>query len=57
MIDVDSISLKIRTSGGEKLKLRMMPGGEGMLGALGGGEGQQRGIEALAQWMRERDAA
>lgn len=46
-----AVTLKLRTTGGEKRKLHMMRGGEGMLGKLGGGEDQQRGIEALARFF------
>jgi hypothetical protein len=51
-----AVTLKIRTTGGEKLKLMMMHG-EGLLGGLGGGEAQRRGVEALAAWFRALDAA
>jgi hypothetical protein len=47
VMDRAAVKLTIRTTGGEKLKLMMMRGGS----ALGGGEGQQRGVAALAGWF------
>ena len=45
-----SVTLKLRTTGGEKLKLVMMHG-KGVFGRLGGGETQREGVEALAEWF------
>ena len=53
VMDRASVALKIRTIGGEKLKLMMMRA-EGPLGGLGGGETQRQGIEALGAWFGER---
>ncbi|HEX8648008.1 MAG TPA: hypothetical protein VF715_14030 [Thermoleophilaceae bacterium] len=47
VMDRAAVKLTVKTRGGEKLKLMMMRGG----GVLGGGEGQQRGVEALARWF------
>jgi hypothetical protein len=47
VMDRAAVKLTIRTTGGEKLKLMMMRGG----GVLGGGEGQERGVAALASWF------
>ena len=44
--------LEIRTTDGEKLKLMLMRGEGKILGGLGGGETQRRGLEALAEWFR-----
>lgn len=53
IMDGAAVTLKLRTSEGEKLKLMMMRG-TGPLGGLGGGEGQRQGVEALAQWFAAR---
>lgn len=50
IMDGAAVTLKLRTSDGEKLKLTMMRG-TGPLGALGGGEDQRAGVEALAAWF------
>jgi hypothetical protein len=55
LMDHAAVSLEIRTTDGEKLKLMMMRGEGRVLGRLGGGEGQRRGVEALAGWFRELD--
>jgi hypothetical protein len=48
-----AVTLKLRTTAGEKLKLTMMRG-TGPLGGLGGGEDQRSGVEALGAWFAER---
>jgi hypothetical protein len=50
---MDSAALKVRleTTTGATRTLTMMRG-TGMFGKLGGGEVQQQGIEALADWLR-----
>jgi hypothetical protein len=50
ILDQVAITLKLRTSDGEKLKLKMMRG-DGPLGGLGGGETQRQGVEALGAWF------
>jgi hypothetical protein len=50
ILDQAAITLKLRTSEGEKLKLTMMRG-SGPLGGLGGGETQRQGVEALGAWF------
>ena len=53
VLDATASRLEIRTTDGEKLKLMLM-GGEGkMLGKLAGGEAQQRGVQALAEWFSQ----
>jgi hypothetical protein len=47
ILDQVAITLKLRTSEGEKLKLTMMRGS----GPLGGGETQRQGVEALGAWF------
>jgi hypothetical protein len=50
VMDQVSVTLKIRTTDGQKLKLMMMLG-EGILGGLGGGEVQRQGLQALGHWF------
>lgn len=50
ILDATAITLKLKTTDGEKLKLRMMHG-QGPLGKLGGGDGQKQGVVALAEWV------
>lgn len=50
ILDQVAITLKLRTSDGEKLKLTLMHG-SGPLGGLGGGETQRQGVEALSAWF------
>ena len=52
ILDEAAAKLEIRTTDGEKLKLMMMMGEGALLGKLGGGGSQQRGMEALAEWFR-----
>jgi hypothetical protein len=52
ILDHAAVRLEIRTTGGEKLELMMMRGEGKVLGGLGGGEAQRRGIEALGEWFR-----
>jgi hypothetical protein len=51
IMDHAAVQLEIKRVGGRKLKLMMMRGEGGLLGTLGGGEAQRRGIEALAEWF------
>lgn len=53
IMDKAAVTLKLRTTSGEKLKLTMMRG-TGPLGGLGGGEDQRSGVEALSAWFSER---
>lgn len=55
ILDQVAVTLKLRTSDGEKLKLTMMRG-SGPLGGLGGGETQRQGVEALGAWFAAADA-
>jgi hypothetical protein len=52
ILDHAAVQLRIKTTGGEKLKLMLMRGKGRMLGGLGGGEPQRLGLEALAEWFR-----
>jgi hypothetical protein len=53
IMDGAAVTLKLRTTDGEKLKLMLMRG-TGALGGLGGGETQRQGVEALSTWFAER---
>ncbi len=53
IMDGAAVTLKLRTTDGEKLKLMLMRG-TGPLGSLGGGETQRQGVEALSTWFAER---
>jgi hypothetical protein len=55
ILDQVAVTLKLRTSDGEKLKLTMMRGTGP--GGLGGGETQRQGVEALGAWFAAADAA
>ena len=46
ILDQVASMLVLETTGGEKLKLRMMDGGQ-----LGGGPIQEQGVAALAEWF------
>ncbi|HEX5608509.1 MAG TPA: hypothetical protein VFX45_00285 [Solirubrobacterales bacterium] len=50
IMDRVSVTLKLRTTEGTKLKLMMMRG-DGALGGLGGGETQRQGVQALGEWF------
>jgi hypothetical protein len=50
VMDGAAVTLKLKTTDGEKLKLMLMHG-SGPLGGLGGGESQREGVEALAQFL------
>lgn len=52
IMDEAAVTLRLRTTDGERLKLTMMRG-TGPLGGLGGGEDQRSGIEALSAWFGE----
>ena len=52
IMDEHAVKLTLRTSAGEKLKLMLMRAeGGGLMAALGGGEGQRQGVEALGRWF------
>lgn len=56
IMDQHAVRLRIDTTDGQKQKLMLMRGGGGLFGKLGGGEAQQRGVEALGQWLARREA-
>jgi hypothetical protein len=53
IMDGVAVTLKLRTTDGEKLKLMLMRGTDPLAG-LGGGETQRQGVEALGAWFAER---
>jgi hypothetical protein len=53
LMDKAAVTLKLKTTDGEKLKLMLMRG-TGPLGGLGGGEDQRSGVDAMAAWFAER---
>jgi hypothetical protein len=56
IMDKAAVTLKLKSTDGEKLKLTMMRG-SGPLGRLGGGEDQRSGFEALGAWFAEQAQA
>lgn len=50
LVDKLAVMVKIKTTDGEKLKLRMMRA-EGPLSGFAGGEVQQSGVVALGEWF------
>jgi hypothetical protein len=57
LIEDAALTLRLRTTRGQKLTLHMMRGGDGFLGRLGGGDGQRAGLIALAAWARRHGAS
>ena len=53
MLENTALTVRLKTTRGQKLKLQMMRGGDGLLGRLGGGDAQQAGITSLATWVRQ----
>lgn len=51
LMDEVASTLVLTTTDGEKLKLRMMDGGGGTFGSLGGGTVQAEGVHALGEWF------
>jgi hypothetical protein len=53
IMDKVAVKLTLKLNDGEKLRLMMMHGeGSPALKALGGGESQHRGVQALAEWFQ-----
>jgi hypothetical protein len=50
LVDQVAVALRIRTTDGEKLKLRMMRA-EGALAGFAGGQIQREGVRALGEWF------
>jgi hypothetical protein len=51
IMDSAALKVKLETTTGAERTLTMMRG-RGTFGKLGGGEAQQQGIDALAEWLR-----
>ena len=52
VVEALAVTLQLKTTDGQKLKLMISRGGEGTLGRMGGGQTQSEGVEALGQWFR-----
>ena len=46
-----SLTIKLKTTGGDKLKLMLGKGGGGPLGGLMGGPTQEQGVRAVTEWL------
>jgi hypothetical protein len=57
VVEALAITLQLKTTDGQKLKLMISRGGEGTLGRMGGGQTQSEGVEALGQWFRRNASA
>jgi hypothetical protein len=55
VMDHAAVTLKLRTTEGQKLKLTMMRG-TGPLAGMGGGEAQRAGVEAIARFFESAGA-
>jgi len=56
LMDKRAVKLELKTTAGDKQKLMFMRAeGGGLMAKLGGGEGQARGVEALAAWFSRAD--
>lgn len=51
----EGFELRLRLASGQKIKLMAMSGEGHLLGALGGGQTQQTGAEALLNWLSKLD--
>jgi hypothetical protein len=51
ILDHAAVRLEVKKTDGEKLKVMLMRGEGKLLGGLGGGEAQRKGLEALADWF------
>ena len=58
LMDEHAVKLELKTTAGDKQKLMFMRAeGGGLMAKLGGGEGQARGVEALAAWFSRAEGA
>jgi hypothetical protein len=58
LMDEHAIKLELKTTAGDKQKLMFMRAeGGGLMAKLGGGEGQRRGVEALAAWFTRAEGS
>jgi hypothetical protein len=51
----EGFELRLKLVSGQKIKLMALSGEGRLLGALGGGQAQQTGSEALLNWLRQLD--
>ena len=49
------LTMRLKLADGSKLTLDLMRGGDGLLGRLGGGDDQQAGVAALADWFQRAE--
>ncbi|HEX9376675.1 MAG TPA: hypothetical protein VGB19_10625 [Actinomycetota bacterium] len=56
VMDAAALTLVLRTTDGQKFKLSMMRGSDGVLGGLSGGAAQLQGVTALTDWLRGEPA-
>ena len=52
VLNATTLTLKVQSAGGQKLKLMMMKGGSGLMGSMSGGKSQEEGVLAIADWIR-----
>jgi hypothetical protein len=52
IMEKTSIKLSVKTASGDRLKLMIGRGGDGMLGNLMGGPTQEEGVGALQAWLQ-----
>lgn len=52
-----AMTVKLKTTGGDKFRFSLMDGGGGLLGDLSGGAAQQNAVRALGSFLGEGDAA
>ena len=57
IMDRQTVQLKLKTTGGEKLKLMMMRGEGAVFERLGGGEVQAEGVHAVGEWFERHAVA
>lgn len=57
IMDHASVSLKLKTTDGQKLNLMMMRGGDSLLGRMGGGDIQEQGVLAIGEWFQRHAEA
>jgi hypothetical protein len=52
VLNATTLTLKVKTADGQKLKLMMMKGGSRLMGSMSGGKSQEEGVLAIAEWIR-----
>lgn len=51
LLNDQGVTIRLRTSGGEKIRLNAMAASGKLLGPLSGGDYQREGVEALLVWL------